>query len=113
MNDLQRLYDDPAVVRAMEVLNRHGINGEQYDKLIERVTDVLGATVLVNRDPLGSIEVVREKTRENGVHLYRYKLHENGSVVTYGVIEHQESEGAYALMHKALGQILVDQLVDD
>jgi hypothetical protein len=74
---------------------------------------VLGATVMVNRDPVGHVEVVREETRENGEHLYRYKLYENGSVLTYGVLPHQESEGPYALLHKALARILSDHLVDD
>lgn len=74
---------------------------------------MLGATVMVNREPVGHVEVVREETRDNGEHLYRYKLYENGSVLTYGVLTHTESEGPYALLHKAMGRILSDHLVDD
>jgi hypothetical protein len=70
---------------------------------------MLGATVMVNRDPVGHIEVAREETRESGEHLYRYKLYEDGAVVTYGVITHQESAGPYALLHKALGAALADR----
>jgi hypothetical protein len=70
---------------------------------------VLGATVMVNRDPVGHVEVVREETRENGEHLYRFKVYENGSVLTYGVLTHKESEGPYSLLHKALGAALADR----
>lgn len=70
---------------------------------------MVGATVIVNRDPVGHVEVVREETREDGDHLYRYKLYEDGSVITYGVLTHRESEGPYALLHKALGAILADR----
>lgn len=76
---------------------------------VEWPDEMLGATVMVNRDPLGHVEVVREETRDSGTHLYRYKLYENGSVVTYGVIEHQESDGAYMLLHRALGAALADR----
>lgn len=70
---------------------------------------MLGATVMVNRDPVGHVEVVREETRDSGQHLYRYKLYENGSVITYGVVEHQELDGPYMLLHKALGEALKDR----
>src|SRR6185436_8749310 len=74
---------------------------------------MLGATVMVNRDPVGHIEVVREETRDKGEHLYRYKVYEQGSVLEYGVITHKESEGPYVLLHKALGAIIAGHLVDD
>jgi hypothetical protein len=32
-------YDDPAVVRAMEVLTGHGITGAQYERLISRAVE--------------------------------------------------------------------------
>lgn len=70
---------------------------------------MLGATVMVNREPVGHVEVVREQTRESGEHLYKYKVYENGSVLTYGVLTHKESEGPYALLHKALGAALADR----
>jgi hypothetical protein len=35
---LEALYDDPAVVRAMEVLEKHAITGEQYEKLVAMTT---------------------------------------------------------------------------
>lgn len=71
--------------------------------------DVLGATVMVNRDPVGHVEVVRVETREGGEHLYRYRLYEAGSIITYGVLTHQESEGPYVLLHKAIGACLNDR----
>lgn len=70
---------------------------------------MLGATVMVNRDPVGHVEVVRVETRDSGEHLYRYKLYESGSVITYGVIPHQESDGPYVLLHKAIGECLKDR----
>lgn len=70
---------------------------------------MLGATVMVNREPVGHVEVMRLETRDDGEHLYGYHLYENGSVITYGVLTHKESEGAYALLHKALGQCLGDR----
>lgn len=72
-------------------------------------SDVLGVTVMANRDPVGHVEVVREETHESGAHLYRYKLYEMGSVLAYGVLRHQESEGPYVLLHKALGRILAER----
>lgn len=80
---------------------------------VEWPDEMLGATVMVNRDPVGHVEVVREETRDSGVHLYRYKLYENGSVITYGVLVHRESDGPYALLSKAMGRIVTDHLVDD
>lgn len=34
---LQRMYDDPAVVRAMAILKEHAITGEEYDELVKRL----------------------------------------------------------------------------
>lgn len=73
---------------------------------------VLGATVMANRDPVGHIEVVRVETRENGEHLYRYRLYEDGSVLAYGVLTHDQAQGPYVLMHKALSAILAERIVD-
>jgi hypothetical protein len=73
------------------------------------VSDMLGATVMVNRDPVGHVEVVREETRANGEHLYRYRLYENGAVIVYGVLTHQESDGPYMLLVKAMTAIVADR----
>lgn len=37
---LQRLYDDPAVVRAMDILREHSITGEQYDELVKQMPPI-------------------------------------------------------------------------
>jgi len=71
--------------------------------------EVLGSTVMVNSEPVGHIEVVRVETGDDGEHLYRYRIYEKGSIVTYGVLRHKESEGAYTLLHKALGAALADR----
>lgn len=68
--------------------------------------DMLGATVMVNREPVGHVEVIREETRDSGEHLYRYKVYEQGIVLEYGVLTHKESDGPYALLHKALAAII-------
>jgi hypothetical protein len=34
LSEIQALYDDPAVVNAMDVLRAHGITGEQYNQLV-------------------------------------------------------------------------------
>jgi hypothetical protein len=68
--------------------------------------DMLGATLMVNREPVGHVEVVRQETRDNGEHLYRYKVYEQGCVLEYGVLTHKESEGPYVLLHKALAAII-------
>lgn len=73
------------------------------------MSDMLGATVMANREPVGHVEVVRAETRESGEHLYKYRLYEHGSVITYGVLTHKESEGPYSLLHKAFGQCLADR----
>jgi hypothetical protein len=80
---------------------------------VEWPDEMLGATVMVNRDPVGHVEVVRVETRESGEHLYRYKLYEKGTVLVYGVLAHRESEGPYVLLSKAMHRISADHLVDD
>lgn len=37
---LEALYDDPAVVRAMDVLSKHAITGEQYEQLVKSMPPI-------------------------------------------------------------------------
>jgi hypothetical protein len=41
---------------------------------------MLGATVVVNRDTIGHIEVVRTGSCECGKHTYRYRIYKDGAV---------------------------------
>lgn len=37
---MQRLYDDPAVVRAMAILKEHAITCQQYDQLVKAMSPI-------------------------------------------------------------------------